>query len=53
MTEYRIVRWEDWVKLCETHDIDPYEEIEFGIDKGGGNSDDYYYLGDVPEREEK
>ena len=48
--EYKIVLWEDWKRLCESHGVDPREEIEFGVDKGGGDSDDFYYLGEVEEK---
>ena len=49
--KYQVYHWKDWLQLCLDYDVDPYEEQEFGIDKGGGNSDDYRYVGDVPERE--
>lgn len=47
-----ITNWSKWVYLSELHNFDPYKEIEFSIDKGGGNSIDYEYTGDVPKREE-
>ena len=48
----RVYRWEDWEELCFENGIDPYENVDFGIDKGGGNSEDFEYVGDVPEKEE-
>lgn len=47
-----VIRWEDWRMLCEENGIDPYENMDFGIDEGGGNSSDFEYIGDVPEKEE-
>jgi len=38
--------------MGEHYDFDPYEQVDFGIDKGGGNSIDYEYVGDIPEKEE-
>ena len=47
-----ITTWSTWVKLSENYNFDPYKEVEFSIDRGGGNSIDYEYTGDVPEKEE-
>ena len=47
-----ITTWSTWVILSEFHNFDPYKELDFSIDKGGGNSIDYEYTGDVPKREE-
>jgi len=52
MKTFYISKWEDWKELCEQNDIDPHETLEFGIDEGGGNSRDYEYIGDIPEKEE-
>ena len=52
MTTHRVIKWEDWKELADRYDFDPYEEIEFGIDKGRGDSEDFYYAGDIPQREE-
>ena len=46
-----IATWSTWVLLSEYHNFDPYKELDFSIDKGGGNSIDYEYTGDVPKRE--
>jgi len=46
-----IATWETWKRVCEERGIDPWEEIEFSIDEGGGNSRDFEYIGDVPEKE--
>ena len=46
-----ISNWQLWKELCRDQGIDPYENVDFGIDKGGGNSIDYEYIGDMPEKE--
>ena len=53
MSTHMITNWERWKELCAEHDVDPYEECEFGIDKGGGNSEDFEFIGDVPEKEDE
>ena len=45
--------WETWKELCEENDIAPHEYVDFGIDEGGGNSTDFEYIGDFPEKEKK
>ena len=47
-----ITNWQTWKELCEQNDVNPYEYVDFGIDEGGGNSTDFEYIGDTPEREE-
>ena len=47
-----ITRWTKWVYFSELHNFDPYKQLDFSIDIGGGNTIDYEYSGDVPEREE-
>lgn len=49
---HKIYEWEVWQNLCLQYDIDPYENVDFGIDQGGGNSENFEYMGDIPEREE-
>jgi len=57
MTTHHISNWETWKKLCDSvrfmfvDEIDPRKEFEFGIDLGGGNSEDFIYDGDVPKEE--
>jgi len=41
--------WDDWKELADKYDFDPYEEIEFGLDAGGGDGYYWEYTGDVPE----
>jgi len=53
MTTITIYEWETWKELCEKNDIDPYENVDFGIDKGGGNSEDFVYVGEIPEKEKE
>jgi len=48
----KISSWQEWKELCEEYGINPYENADFGIDLGGGNSRDFEYVGDVPEKEE-
>lgn len=49
---HKIYNWQEWKELCDQYNIDPYRNADFGIDKGGGDSIDFEYEGDVPEREE-
>ena len=44
--------WNEWKEFCERHNEDPYETTDIGFDLGGGDSEDYIYTGDIPEREE-
>ena len=48
----KIDHWKDWVELCDIADIDPYENVDVGFDRGGGDSEDWEYTGDIPEKEE-
>lgn len=52
MTAHKISNWEDWQKLCVEWGYDPHEIADFSIDEGGGNSTDFEYIGDYPEKEE-
>lgn len=45
--------WKTWESLGEHYDFDPYKEVEFSIDLGGGNSKDYEYVGDVPKKDDE
>lgn len=47
-----ISNWQIWKELCWDWDIDPYENGDFSIDEGGGNSINYEYIGDIPKKEE-
>ena len=48
-----ITNWDEWIELCTQYNIDPYENCGFGIDKGGGDSYNFEYIGDTPtDREE-
>ncbi len=46
-----IAGWEKWKELCEHYSEDPYR-ADFSIDEGGGNSTDFEFIGNMPEREE-
>ena len=50
--KHRVVKWRDWEDLAWIYEFDAYSNIEFSVDTGGGNTDDYYYIGDVPEKEQ-
>jgi len=50
---FYISEWEKWKELCEEWGFDPYEYVDFGIDEGGGNSTDFKYIGDIPDKEEE
>ena len=52
MKPYKINNWKEWTELCQYWGYDPYQVVEFGLDQGGGNSIDYEYTGEVPEKEE-
>ena len=45
--------WEAWKELCEFYNFDPYEGVELSVDEGGGNSSDFEYIGDIPEKEDE
>ena len=44
--------WKAWKSFAEHHNFDPYKQLDFSIDYGGGNSIDWEYTGDVPEKED-
>lgn len=53
MSKLQLVNnWETWVDLCDSYDVNPYLNMEFGIDLGGGNSKDWEYVGEIPNKEE-
>lgn len=52
MKTHHISNWDEWKELCEENGIDPYKYADFGIDLGMGNSENWDYIGDYPEREE-
>lgn len=47
-----ITNFETWKMMGEHYDFDPYENVDHSIDMGGGNSRDYEYTGDIPEKED-
>jgi len=46
-----ISRWDIWKKIGEIYNFDPYENVDFGMDTGGGNDIDFEYIGDIPEKD--
>lgn len=44
--------WKTWKKLCIGWEINPYMNFEFSEGLGGGDTKDYKYIGDIPEKEE-
>ncbi len=52
MTVHYISYWETWKLFCEHYCYDPYKTVELGLGKGGGNTTDFEYVGDIPEKEE-
>lgn len=53
MATHLIANWEYWKELCLERGEDPYECVDVGIDKGGGSSEDYEYVGELPGKEEE
>ena len=51
--KHLISNWREWVELCSYWDEDPYKTVEFGEDKGGGDSFTWEYTGDVPKKEDE
>lgn len=49
---YYINEWDTWKELCQENGIDPYEESDFSQGVGGGDSIDFEFVGDYPEKEE-
>jgi hypothetical protein len=47
-----ISNWEVWREICTEWKVDPYEYRDLSIGTGGGNSIDYEYIGDIPDKEE-
>jgi len=50
--KHKIRSWEEWVKVCQENRINPYENADFGVNRGGGDSEDFIYTGEYPEEEE-
>jgi len=51
-TKIHLLSWINYKKVTRHYDVDPYEELEFGIDLGGGDSENFICLDDPPERKE-
>ena len=47
---YYITNWEEWKGLCTQNNIDPYNNVDFSVDLGGGDSYNFEYIGDFPEK---
>jgi len=47
---HKVNIWEAWVMICEEMGINPYKNVDIGVDMGGGESEDYEYVGDYPEK---
>ena len=45
---HKIYNWEEWKDICDQYNIDPFNNADFGIDQGLGNSIDFEYKGDYP-----
>lgn len=52
MKPIHVTDWEFWKELGEFYKFDPYENVNHGIDEGGGNSTDFEFIGDIPKKEE-
>lgn len=58
MGNVKIRDWNLWQTLCKRYNIDPYEYVDFSVGVPshrqitGGESIDYEYVGEVPEKEE-
>jgi len=51
-----IVDWQEWQEFCREQLIDPYEYCDFSVgcrQITGGESIDFEYIGDYPEKEER
>lgn len=51
----KIYNWDEWNELCKHYNVDPHEYGDFSIggkQLSGGDTIDYEYIGDVPERED-
>jgi len=46
-----ITNFETWKMMGEHYGFDPHEQVDHSIDMGGGNSIDYEFCGDPPEKE--
>ena len=47
------LNWKEYKEVALEYDVDPYEFQSFGIDLGGGDSEDFECIDDdPPEREE-
>ena len=46
-----ITEWKRWKAMGELEGFDPYECKDYSIDLGGGNSVNWEYIGDIPEKE--
>ena len=52
MKPHYVTSWKLWKEMGKHYGFDPYENVDFGLSKGGGNSTDFEYVGDIPEKEE-
>jgi len=53
---HKIYDWEEWKELCEEHHENPHEIADLSLPArrqiSGGDTEDYEYMGEYPEREE-
>ena len=54
MTTHYIQKWEMWQELCWLQHENPHERVDLSVDLGGeGNTVEFEYTGDYPEKEEE
>lgn len=49
--KHLIVKWEIWKELCAGWKINPYENVEYGEDRGGGDSFTWEFIGTMPKED--
>jgi len=53
----KIYDWEEWVSYCEELNEDPYETADLSLPArrqiSGGDTENYEFIGEYPEREEE
>lgn len=52
MNPHYVTSWALWKEMGKYYGFDPYKNVKFKLSRGGGNSTDFEYIREIPEKEE-
>lgn len=53
MKPHYVTCFKTWKALGEEYGFDPYENVDFSLSRGGGNSTDFEFCGKIPKKEDE